>query len=308
MNLTNISGNTFFVRGGTNTGLYLFDDNSALIIDPGLSGARPNKIIKILNEKNIKLKYIINTHEHNDHFGACSQFKDYYKDVEILSSKESKLYIENLELFSRYIMGGKSNIFMDDKLKHRAPKAIDIDTVINEGILNINNKEFEIFNLKGHTSGSIGVLTDDKVLFVGDVLVGEEMLSKYDFLFLFDIKEQIKSLEIIEKIDFKYLVIAHSKKFISKDESYKIIDKHKKAIDKYVNQVRLYLKSPTTIENILKQIIVNNNLSHNYKEYHFFKSSLISLISYLIDLGEVDYILSDGELLYYTKNKKIMLK
>ena len=46
MNLINISGNTFYIRGGTNTGLYLFDDNSALIIDPGLSGARPNKIIK----------------------------------------------------------------------------------------------------------------------------------------------------------------------------------------------------------------------------------------------------------------------
>ena len=100
MNLINISGNTFYIRGGTNTGLYLFDDNSALIIDPGLSGARPNKIIKILNERNIELKYIINTHEHNDHFGACSQFKEYYKDVEILSSEEAKLYIEKLELFS----------------------------------------------------------------------------------------------------------------------------------------------------------------------------------------------------------------
>ena len=259
MNLINISGNTFYIRGGTNTGLYLFDDNSALIIDPGLSGARPNKIIKILNERNIELKYIINTHEHNDHFGACSQFKEYYKDVEILSSEEA--------------------------------------------ILNINNKKFEVFNFKGHTPGSIGVLTDDKVLFVGDLLVGEEMLSKYDFLFLFDIEEQIKSLERIENIDFEYMVIAHSKKFISKDESYKIIDKHKIAIDKYINQIRIYLNNPITIENILKHIIVNNNLSHNYKEYHFFKSSLISLISYLIDLGEVNYILKDGELLYYTKNK-----
>jgi len=129
------------------------------------------------------------------------------------------------------------------------------------------------------------------------------MLSKYDFLFLFDIEEQIKSLERIENIDFEYMVIAHSKKFISKDESYKIIDKHKTAIDKYMNQVRTYLNNPITIENILKHIIVNNNLSHNYKEYHFFKSSLISLISYLIDLGEVNYILKDGELLYYTKNK-----
>lgn len=303
MNLINISGNTFYIRGRTNTGLYLFDDNSALIIDPGLSGARPNKIIKILNERNIELKYIINTHEHNDHFGACSQFKEYYKDVEILSSEEAKLYIEKLELFSKYIMGGKSNIFMDEKLKNRSPKEICIDTVITEGILNINNKKFEVFNFKGHTPGSIGVLTDDKVLFVGDLLVGEEMLSKYDFLFLFDIEEQIKSLERIENIDFEYMVIAHSKKFISKDESYKIIDKHKTAIDKYINQVRIYLNNPITIENILKHIIVNNNLSHSYKEYHFFKSSLISLISYLIDLGEVNYILKDGELLYYTKNK-----
>ncbi len=302
MNLINISGNTFYIRGATNTGVYFFDDNSALIIDPGLSGVRPNKIIKILSERNIELKYIINTHEHNDHFGACSQFKEYYKNVKIFSSEEAKLYIENLELFSKYIMGGKSNIFMDGKLNNRAPKAIGIDNVINEGTLKINNRNFEIFNLKGHTPGSIGILTDDKVLFLGDVLVGEHMLLKYDFLFLFDIKEQIKSLELIEKIDFKYLVIAHSKKVISKDESYDIVDKHKQAIYKYVDQVRLYLNTPTNIEAILKKIIINNNLSCNYKEYHFFKSSLISLISYLIDLGEVDYILKDGELLYYTKN------
>ncbi len=34
------------------------------------------------------------------------------------------------------------------------------------------------------------------------------MLSKYDFLFLFDIEEQIKSLERIKNIDFEYMVIA----------------------------------------------------------------------------------------------------
>jgi len=303
MNLINISCNTFYIRGATNTGVYLFDDNSALIIDPGLSGVRPNKIIKLLSERNITLKYIINTHEHNDHFGGCSQLKEYYENVKIFSSEEAKLYIENLELFSKYIMGGKSNIFMDEKLNHRASKAIGIDNIVNKGILKINNRNFEIFNLKGHTQGSIGILTDDKVLFVGDVLVGEDMLLKYDFLFLFDIKEQIKSLELIEKINFKYLVISHNKKVISKDESYYIVDKHKKAIDKYINQVRLYLNTPSTIEAILKNIIINNNLNCNYKEYHFFKSSLISLVSYLIDLGEVDYILKDGELLYYTKNK-----
>ena len=78
-----------------------------MIIDPGLSGARPNKIIKILNERNIELKYIINTHEHNDHFGACSQFKEYYKDVEILSSEEAKLYIEKSRIIFEIYNGWK---------------------------------------------------------------------------------------------------------------------------------------------------------------------------------------------------------
>ena len=117
-------------------------------VRPNVRIDRPNKIIKILNERNIELKYIINTHEHNDHFGACSQFKEYYKDVEILSSEEAKLYIEKLELFSKYIMGGKSNIFMDEKLKNRSPKDISIDTVITEGILSINNKKFNKENEK----------------------------------------------------------------------------------------------------------------------------------------------------------------
>ncbi|HGH0538849.1 TPA: MBL fold metallo-hydrolase, partial [Clostridioides difficile] len=35
----------------------------------------------------------------------------------------------------------------------------------------------------------------------------------------------------------------------------------------------------------------------------FFKSSLVSVISYLVDLEEIGYILENGELLYYTKTK-----
>ena len=303
MNLINISGNTFYIRGGTNTGLYLFDDNSALIIDPGLSGARPNKIIKILNERNIELKYIINTHEHNDHFGACSQFKEYYKDVEILSSEEAKLYIEKLELFSKYIMGGKSNIFMDEKLKNRSPKDISIDTVITEGILSINNKKFEVFNFKGHTPGSIGVLTDDKVLFVGDLLVGEEMLSKYDFLFLQDVEEYLKSLDKIQSLDFNYLVLAHGRKVLDKDSTMLLINKHRQAIYKYLNQIKENLKVPMNIDALLKKIIKENELTYNYKEYYFFRTSLVTCISYLADLDEIDYTLEDSDLLYYTKIK-----
>ncbi|MGL4912742.1 MAG: MBL fold metallo-hydrolase, partial [Romboutsia sp.] len=152
-------------------------------------------------------------------------------------------------------------------------------------------------------SGSIGILTPDKVFFIGDLLVGIDTLSKFDFLFTFDIKDYLESLHKLNSIDFEYLVLGHSKKVISKDESYSLIKKHKDATDKYINQIISELEEPIVIDNLLKNIIVKNNLRNNYKEYHFFKSSLISVISYLADLDKIDYLLENGQLYYYTKRK-----
>lgn len=195
MNLTKVKGNTFFIKGGTNTGIYVFEDNTALMIDPGLCGSRPRRVNKVLDENNIQVRYIINTHGHDDHYGACNQFKEYYKDVCIMSSEYDKLYIENPELFSKYIVGGKSNVFMDNILKNKMLDDIKIDKSIEAGKIELNNEMFDIIEFQGHTPGSIAVLTKDNVIFVGDLLIGDEILSKYDFLFLYDIQEQINSLE-----------------------------------------------------------------------------------------------------------------
>lgn len=303
MDITNIQGNTYYIKGGTNTGIYIYNDSTALIIDPGLGGLRPKRIIQALDDKDIEIKYIVNTHEHNDHYGACNQFKERYNDAKLLSSEYSKLYIERPELFSKYIMGGRSNSFMDGILKGKSLGKVSIDAVIEEGVVNLNEVDFNIIEFKGHTPGSIGVLTKDKVLFVGDLLIGDEILDKYDFLFLFDIADYKESLNKLKYLDFDYIVEGHGKRIIEKTDCHRIIEKHEKSIDKYLNQVRNMINEPITLENILKNIINNNKLSNNYKEYHFFKSSLVSLISHLIDLDEIMYKLSDGELLYYTKKK-----
>lgn len=303
MELKNIKGNTFYIKGGTNTGVYLFENKEALIIDPGLIGLRPKRIINMFDENNIKLKYIINTHEHDDHYGACNQFRDHCNDVCIISSEDAKLYIEKPHLFAKYITGGKSNKFLMEKLKIKSTDKLNIDKTVNEGSMLLNDVLFEIIEFKGHTQGSIGILTKDKVLFVGDLLIGEDMLKKYDFLFLFDVEKQMDSLNKLKKLDFDCLVLGHSKKIITKQESYNVIDSHIEAIQKYLNQVRNYLKTPMKLEDLLKDIIVDNSLDCNYKEYHFFKSSLVSIISYLADLDEIDYLIKSGELLYYTKTE-----
>lgn len=301
MRLLNVCGNSFYIRGGTNTGLYLFNDKSALIIDPGLPGVRPKNIIRDLEKEGIEVKWIINTHEHNDHYGAGYQFKERYKDAINMSSEYSKIYIDNPILFESYIMGGNTNNILENILINRNMKPVKIDKVVNPGVLNINDKNIEIIELKGHTIGSIGVLTEDKVFFVGDTLIGEELLNKFDLLFLFDIEEYLNTLDLMKNIDFNYVVLGHGRDIIAKKETLDLIKKHKLCVNKYINQVRNITNKPKTLEVILKTILVDNKLSYNYKEYHFFKSTVVGIISYLIKLGEIECELFEGDILYCTK-------
>ena len=301
MKLTNIKGNTYYIKGGTNTGVVKLDDNNALIIDPGLGGSRPGKMIELLNNNEMNISYIINTHEHGDHFEGCKQLKEFNSNIQILSSEEARIFIENPNKFAEYSIGGKSNNFFKFKMTDSINKFINVDCIIKEGYLVLNNKKVEIIKLRGHSEGSIGILTEDKVLFVGDLFVGSYILNKFDLLLLYDVKEYLNSINKIKYIDFEYMVLGHGKEIFTKLESENIINSHKNAVNKYINQVKDLLKSPISIDNLLKNIILNNNLSCNYSEYYFFRTTILSIISYLCDLNQVDYDINLGEMLYYSK-------
>lgn len=303
MKLINIKGNTYYIKGGTNIGVIRLDNNNCLIIDPGRYGVKQIKMVELLKENNMVIKYIINTHEHGDHYEGCSNLKKLNNNIQILSSPEAKIFIDNPNKFADYTVGGKANKFLKFKESSEESHATKVDDIIEEGKIVLNNRKFEIIKLSGHTEGSIGVLTDDKILFVGDLFVGSQMLKKFDLLLLYDVKEYLNSVNKIKGIDFEYMVLGHDKEIHSKIDSQVVINNHISAVNNYVNQVKDLLKSPMTIDNILKNIIINNNLSCNYIEYHYFRSSIVSIISYLCDLDQIDYNIELGEVLYYSKKE-----
>jgi len=138
-------------------------NNNACVVDP--SEAKP--IINFLENKDLKLKYILNTHHHFDHIGGNKELKRKYKSI---------------------VIGYKNDA-------HRIP---EIDILVEDGqIWKKDNFEAKIFHIPGHTSGHICFhFYKDNFLFTGDTLfsLGCGRLFEGTYKDMFDSLNKIKSL------------------------------------------------------------------------------------------------------------------
>ena len=133
--------------------LYDKEGGEAVIIDPGYNG---KEFIEILNEKNLKLKYIILTHGHGDHIGGVA---------ELLSTLKTELLIhkDDEEMLTDKIKSGTVIIGYPDV-------NVSATVFINDGDeLSLGEEKLNIIHTPGHTKGGISILAGKK-LFVGDTL------------------------------------------------------------------------------------------------------------------------------------------
>ena len=138
-------------------------NRNACVVDPGES----IPIINFVENNNIKLEYILNTHHHYDHIGG------------------------NLELKEKY--GSKIVAFKGDK--SRIPE-IDVP-VQNDQIWKADNFEAKIFHTPGHTSGHIAFyFFNEKKIFTGDTLfsLGCGRIFEGTFQEMFNSLNKIKKL------------------------------------------------------------------------------------------------------------------
>ncbi|MBM7623226.1 MBL fold metallo-hydrolase [Sporohalobacter salinus] len=143
--------------GSLGTNCYILGDKKvgeALVIDPGAEG---EKILDLINELDLELNYIVNTHGHHDHIGA-NQF--------LLENSQAELMIHQDD--SEFLVDPQKNLSSSTLLGEvEEPKA---DRLLTEGDEVICGQwELEVIHTPGHTPGGISLLGNDK-LFVGDTI------------------------------------------------------------------------------------------------------------------------------------------
>ena len=76
MELIHVKGNTYYIKNATNIGVYKIDENSVYLIDTGNDSDAGKKILKLLEQENLKVMGIINTHSNADHIGGNKVIQD----------------------------------------------------------------------------------------------------------------------------------------------------------------------------------------------------------------------------------------
>jgi len=182
---------TRLVVGPLQVNCYIIADEKtkeAVVIDPG---GDAQDILKIIKDKDLKVKYIVNTHAHFDHVGANKAVKE-ATGAELLVHREDDVLLGNT--------AGQARMF--GMTTPSSPKA---DRYINDGdVIAAGEVSLKVLHTPGHSSGGICLL-EQGMVFTGDSLfagsIGRSDLFGGDLMTLINaIKAKLLTLPDATKV------------------------------------------------------------------------------------------------------------
>lgn len=293
--LKQIGKRTYYFTGAFHVGVYVLDENISekipvCLIDAGLNDAYAERIDKLLCEKNFCVSIIINTHYHADHTGGNLYFKEKYGCV-ILSTKLDAALISNYEICPAVICGAKPiEEVLTEYFYTESTEAFSIeDYTLPEGL--------ETLDLAGHCIGMIGVRTSDDVLFVGDAVVGTDILAHKSMSYIYDIGEHLTTLDKLECVDAKCFVPYHAEP-VSDISEYAMANRA--AIMNIIAIIKDICMEPKSFDEIYSIIYLRSGLKTTLYRYMIEGSIIRGYLSYLHNNGELEAIIIDNFVKWHT--------
>ncbi len=183
--------NSCFVNMGTNY----------IVIDSGPTYFYAQQAYKKMKKiKNLPISYVINTHNHDDHWLGNS----YYSELGVKIVGSSAFSFETKVKMTRMQKRISPEAFL------KTTQVFPFIFVENEKLLDFNGKKVHLINVnqKAHTNSDLLVyVPSDKIIFVGDLIFNDRL----PFIIDGDLLAWIKTLDKIKSMDLNYVIGGHGK-------------------------------------------------------------------------------------------------
>ncbi|MCX5923824.1 MAG: MBL fold metallo-hydrolase [Candidatus Dependentiae bacterium] len=298
--LQQVVGNSYYTTGIFAVGVYRYEDK-VILIDSGSDEQSASRVADALQAENYIVRAIINTHCHPDHCGGNYFFQKKYPDVRVFAAHDEKMFIEDPKWAPRCFCGNAAP-FSGLKNKHIAPQkpSVVTDTIPYQDLtLIIDDQKIKIVTLPGHTPGSIGIITQDNVLYSGDALFGASTLSKHPMLFYTDIAQTLSTFKKLKTMSVSACVLYHGGMIENLAE---VAQVHEQRILETKDIILSMVQSKELSLDVLTQEVMQHyNITGSVISFTLTQTTVRAYLSMLEDENLIQVIVQDGLLQFKYK-------
>lgn len=287
-----VAENTYYIASPVNMGIYAESDG-VWLIDSGIDHRVGKKIAKVLQEKNWKLKAVINTHSHADHIGANAWLQKEF-NVPIYGNGIERLFIENTFLAPMALWGGYPPKMLQNHIFQAQPSKVE--QIEAEKL----PQGFEIIPLYGHGLSMFALRTPDNIVFTADEVCSPYIFEKYGIAFNYYVEGYYSSLADLEKIEAKLFVPAHGEPFTDVKGH---VQKNREAVLRTKELILDFCREACCFDVLVQKIFNRYGLNLTAAQYAIIGSTIRSYLSWLHDTGEVEVVTENNMLLWRAKSK-----
>ena len=295
LELTKIAGDTYTitVESGSVLGVYIFPDQTCLLIDTTLKRRNAQKVYQFLLENNLYVIGIMNTHAHADHIGGNKYIQD-NTGCAIYARPQEAIYITYPVLKIQALYTAALPREINNSID--VVEAAKVTDYIEPGSIIIKNRLFQVLDLAGHSIEHCGFVTPDGVAFVGDALIGEEILQGFPYIYILDLAQYFKSLDYLAA-NVNGPVVAGHGGLIADINKCRV--KNLNLVKEILEQYQLILSSQAmSREEMVRETIRTRIDTPTHIQYYMFFSTVSAYLAYLTEQKTIRSIIKDGVMRY----------
>ena len=290
--LKQVTDRFFYVDCPAKIGIYKISESEIALIDSGNNKGAATKVLRIAEAEGWKIRMILCTHAHADHIGGNYHIQQrtgckIYAPVGELDAVRHPIW-ESTSLFGARPPKALRHGFLLADASDAEPLC---DAVMPEGL--------SILPLAGHTPDMVGFRTEDGAVYLADALASEQTLEKYGIPFVYDPALYLEALSRIEEMGAKIFVPSHA---VPTENIRPLVQKNRACTEALIEEIVCACEIPIGFEALLKRLFDRYGLSMSLDQYALVGSTVRSYLSYLLDIGRIDILISENMLLWKKKD------
>lgn len=291
MKLTQVKGNTWVLEANALIPLYRIDETRCILLDTGLSAER-EALEQAFAHYGLTPVGILCSHAHTDHCGNNAYLQKKYGIPVALTAPEAGMCGSLLNL-KAYCL-----VLSPDIAEAEMAHLVHVPQVIlpsRDCTVTFAGVAFEIIQTPGHSSGHIVTITPDRVGYMADALLSDEMLGA-KLPYAISIGQAWQSRERLRGLDCDAYIMAHRGVCTDLDP---VIDRNNDLFQARAEEILALVDRPMTSSEIFGAVCARFKLlsQRSLRSLRFERNTRF-FVEYLVDQHLLDMDPEEGVVRY----------